>query len=175
MILSTNCKGKKQLVVIQYERNSIITGPTVYIQPLINWNSLYRSGLSRKGLEAACHVLAAAGSSLDGALALLKTSFLPDACRMMRTLLQTRDDARASPLLSVLAALASHDEGQLSLLRSAAAPSLLDLLLMLTREAESRLARCGALLVLRNLAMRHDNKPHFLADPRFACTPVMPF
>lgn len=104
--------------------------------------------------------------ALDGALPLLKSSFLADACKSIRACLQAHETVRTRPVLLVIAALAAHSEGQKVILRTASAPNLLELVLFLVSEGECPRARTAAVLVLRNLAFRLDNKVYFLADPR---------
>jgi hypothetical protein len=121
-------------------------------------------------LENACQVLCNLAASLDGALPLLKSSFLSEACKSMRACLQTRETVRTRPIILVIAALAAHGEGQKQLLRNTAAPNLLELVLYLLSEGECSGARTAAVLLIRNLSFRLDNKVYFLADPRCVST-----
>ncbi|KAL6758343.1 hypothetical protein V8C86DRAFT_2600101 [Haematococcus lacustris] len=104
--------------------------------------------------------------------------FLAAAERMLREGLATgprpKDMPRLVALMQVLVNLAAHSEGQHALLRSGAAPGLLELLLSLVLDKET-VATPGTphqdltsscLLLLRNLCFSPDAKTHLLAHPR---------
>lgn len=124
--------------------------------------------------QAACQAITNLAASVDGALALLKTGFVADAVKLLRSATIRADDRNPSamdstvPVLHVLAALASHDEGQRQLLRTNAQPSVLEALAELLTATQHPEASATALLVLRNIALHRENKSWFLADPRCA-------
>ena len=124
--------------------------------------------------QAACQAIVNLCGSVDGALAVLKSSFVADAVKAIRTA-SIRADARnmahlaaVVPVLQALAAAASHSEGQRHLVRIDVQPSLLESLVELLEATSHPEASAAALMVLRNVALRHDNKSYFLADPKCA-------
>jgi hypothetical protein len=121
---------------------------------------------------AACQVATNLASALDGALALLKTSFVTDACKALRSASIRGDEGAAgatiAALLRCLAAVAAHGEGQRQLLRAGSSPALLDVVIELVKASRQKATVAAAMLLVRNLAFRTDNKSHFLADARCA-------
>ena len=137
-----------------------------------------RCGLCRPGVApavyaAACQVAVNLAAALDGALALLKTSFVPDAAKALRRAAIRGEPEGCIPLLRVLTAIAAHGEGQRQLLRVGSSPAVLDVILEFAEACKPRAGVAAAVLLLRNLAFRADNKSHFLADPR--CDSVLLF
>jgi hypothetical protein len=106
--------------------------------------------------------------TLDGTLALLKTSFVADASKTLRRSTIRGEDSSCVPLLMLLAAMATHGEGQRQLLRCTGPPALLDVILELLEISKQPATVAEAVLLLRNLCFRADNKSYFLADPRCA-------
>jgi hypothetical protein len=106
-------------------------------------------------------------SALDGSLALLKTPFVTDACKALRRAAIRGEDHATSALLLALTAIATHGEGQRQLLRAGTSPAVMDVVIDLAEAALGRAVVAAAILLLRNLAFRADNKSHFLADPRY--------
>jgi hypothetical protein len=119
-------------------------------------------------LKAASQALRSVAEALDGTLALLKTPLVADACKALRRATIRGEDSSCVPLLTLLAAMATHGEGQRQLLRCAVPPALLDVVLELTETSKQPVTVLAAILLLRNLCFRADNKSYFLADPRYA-------
>ncbi|KAK9824474.1 hypothetical protein WJX72_010621 [[Myrmecia] bisecta] len=110
-------------------------------------------------------VLRNLAASADGAALLLKTGFLADCQRLIHHSLHAKDSARLAALLPVLVNVAAHAEGQKCILRSSAAPGLLDLILSCA-EQRSGPASAAAFFLLRNLTFALENKAHFVTNHR---------
>ena len=138
----------------------------------------YRQGTTPALQQAACQVVTNLATSLDGTLALLKAPFATSACKTLRAAAIRGDERDAAPvatvaLLRALAAMAAHGEAQRQLVRgdggASGGPALLDVALELLSATRQPTVVAAAVMVLRNVAFRPDNKSHFLADPRCAC------
>jgi hypothetical protein len=129
-----------------------------------------RQGVSSALQLAACQVATNLATTLDGTLALLKSPFVGDTCKALRTAAIRVDEhaaaAASAPLLRALAAMAAHGEGQRQLLRTGASPALLDVVIELVKASRQRGTVAAAMLLLRNVSFRAENKSHFLSDPR---------
>lgn len=124
--------------------------------------------MSQPLLQAAAQALRQFAAALDGTLALLKTPFATDACKALRRATIRGEAAPCVPLLATLAAMAAHGEGQRELLRLSGPPALLDVVVEVAQSSKARGTVAAAMLLLRNLCFRADNKSYFLADPRCA-------
>lgn len=63
--------------------------------------------------------------------------------------------------------MASHSAGQRQLLRTPGAPAFFEIAAEHGGNARLHLSLTAILELLRNLAFLHDNKPFYLADPRY--------
>lgn len=111
--------------------------------------------------------LGAFAATPDGCAAVLRTTLLARAQKVIQDGMAARECRSLEDVMACLANLASQPEAQRALVRAGTGPplvALLELLLGLMQQEQAPTLAAEAALVLRNVALHPESKAHFLAQ-----------